>query len=414
MLIAAIAAIIVANTPAYGAVRAVLETSLEVGAGGLIVSITCEQFVNDFLMAIFFLLVGVELKYEMTIGQLHHPRQIALPMFAAVGGVMVPALIYLVLNFGGAIHGWATPIATDIAFALGVMSLLGDRIAVETKVFFQTLAIADDIIAIVVLALFYGQSIDPAWLCGALITMFVLALLNYAHVYSLKPYVVLGFILWVCMFNSGIHATLAGVILAFFLPSCSDVRLDELHDWLDDQASQLDDDYDEKSHVLGQHDFTEAAWRIERVMHHVRPPLQRMEGYYAVPVNFVILPLFAFVNAQVRVVGMDLSAVIGDPIVAGIFFGALLGKPIGVIGMITVLVKTGFSTLPAHMDWQQTVAVGLLSGVGFTMSILIAGLAFPDSVEANIAKFAVLAAAVTASLLGLAFAHISDALITNH
>ena len=203
-------------------------------------------------MAIFFLLVGIELKYEMTVGQLRKPRQAALPMLAAVGGVAAPAMIYLILNAGGAVHGWATPIATDIAFALGVMSLLGDRIAPATKVFFQTLAIADDILAIVVIALFYGQTPNVAWCAASLGVIVVLWMISRMKVYSAKPYMLVGLVLWVCMYNSGIHATLAGVILAFFLPARSDVRLSKLGNWLDARARELDDTYDDESHVLGQ------------------------------------------------------------------------------------------------------------------------------------------------------------------
>lgn len=402
MVFAAIAAVIVANSPAYEAVRRFIEMPLKIGFGPLSASISFEQFVNDFLMAVFFMLVGVELKYEMTVGQLRNPRQAALPMLAAVGGVAVPAVIYLALNVGGAAHGWATPIATDIAFALGVMSLLGDRVAPETKVFFQTLAIADDILAIVVLALFYGQSINVAWAAAALAAVLVLALLNRFKAYSVRTYILVGLVLWVCMFNSGIHATLAGVILAFFLPAKSDVRLDDLHGWLDEQAVLLDDEYDDEAHVLGQHDFTEAAWHVERIMHHVRPPLQRAERNASVPVNFFILPLFAFVNAQVRIVGVDLGQIVADPVAQGVFLGAVLGKPIGIIGITFLLVKTRLFSLPRRMDWGQLVAVGIMGGIGFTMSILIAGLAFTPA-EANSAKCAILAAAVTSSVLWLAY-----------
>ncbi|WP_298578453.1 Na+/H+ antiporter NhaA, partial [uncultured Olegusella sp.] len=256
MVFAAVLAVMVANSPLYETVRHAIEAPLMVGVGRAAVEISAEQFVNDFLMAIFFMLVGVELKYEMTVGQLRHPRQAALPMLAAVGGVVVPAVIYLIFNLHGAHQGWATPIATDIAFALGVMSLLGDKVSFEAKVFFQTLAIADDILAIVVLALFYGQTIDVMWTAATLGAIFALALLNHAKVYSLKPYVFVGLILWLCMFNSGIHATLAGVILAFFLPSHSDVQLSALRGWLDAQAIELDRDYDSQEHILGQHDFT--------------------------------------------------------------------------------------------------------------------------------------------------------------
>ena len=199
MVGAALLALVVANGPAFEVVEEFLREPLEIGIGTHLIAMSVESFVNDFLMAIFFLLVGIELKYEMTVGQLRRPRQAALPMLAAVGGVCFPALIYLALNWGGQTHGWAVPIATDIAFALGVVSLLGDKISSETKVFFQTLAIADDILAIVVIALFYGQSPDVAWCAASGIVIVVLWGLNHARVYSLKPYALVGLVLWFCM-----------------------------------------------------------------------------------------------------------------------------------------------------------------------------------------------------------------------
>ncbi|RGJ46790.1 Na+/H+ antiporter NhaA [Olsenella sp. AF16-14LB] len=410
MVFAAIAAVITANSPAYEVIEEVLHAPLSLGIGPATFSITIEAFVSDFLMAIFFLLVGIELKYEMTVGQLRKPRQAALPMLAAVGGVAAPAMIYLILNAGGAVHGWATPIATDIAFALGVMSLLGDRIAPATKVFFQTLAIADDILAIVVIALFYGQTPNVAWCAASLGVIVVLWIISRMKVYSAKPYMLIGLVLWVCMYNSGIHATLAGVILAFFLPARSDVRLSKLGNWLDARARELDDTYDEESHVLGQHDFTTAAVRVERVMHHVTPPLERMERYISVPVNFVILPIFAFVNAQVRIVDMDLATIIADPVTKGVYFGAVLGKPIGIILVTWLLVHIGFAKLPKHVDWLQIIAVGIMGGLGFTMSILISGLAFTDPSEVMAAKCAILAGSVTSAILGLLFVHVASAI----
>ena len=407
MVLAALVAVAVANSDAYDAVHEFLEAPLTLGVGSFAVSISVEAFVNDFLMAIFFLLVGVELKYEFTVGQLRRPRQAALPMLAAIGGVAVPALIYLAINHGGAVHGWATPIATDIAFALGVMSLLGDRVSPETKVFFQTLAIADDILAIVVIALFYGQAPSVPWCAASLAVILALWGLNRMRVYSVKPYMAVGLVLWVCMYNSGIHATLAGVILAFFLPSRSDVRLSALKGWLDGRARELDDTYDDESHVLGQHDFTAGAARVERVMHHVTPPLQRVERYFSVPVNFLVLPLFAFVNAQVRIVGVDPATILADPVTLGVFFGAVLGKPLGIVLVTYTLVKVGFSKLPHNVDWAQVVAVGIMGGLGFTMSILISGLAFPDPNEVMAAKCAILAGSVVAGVLGVAYVRIA-------
>ena len=409
MVGAALLALVVANGPAFEAVEEFLREPLEIGIGTHLIAMSVESFVNDFLMAIFFLLVGIELKYEMTVGQLRRPRQAALPMLAAVGGVCFPALIYLALNWGGQTHGWAVPIATDIAFALGVVSLLGDKISSETKVFFQTLAIADDILAIVVIALFYGQSPDVAWCAASGIVIVVLWGLNHARVYSLKPYALVGLVLWFCMYNSGIHATLAGVILAFALPSKSDVRLSDLSDWLQNRAQDLDEVYDEGLHVLGQNGFTHTAMRVERVMHHVTPPLQRMEHYISTPVNFLILPLFAFVNAQLRLVGADFGAIVMDPVTRGVFFGAVLGKPLGIISVTLLLVKIGFAKLPKNMDWVQVAAVGIMGGLGFTMSILISGLAFASASEVMAAKCAILVGSLTSAVLGLVFVRAATA-----
>lgn len=405
MVGAALLALLVANSPLYEGVEYLLALPLSVGVGRLSVALTVEQFVNDFLMAVFFLLVGIELKYEMTVGQLRRPRQAALPMLAAVGGVVVPAVLYLATNVlaGGEPRGWAVPIATDIAFALGVVSLLGDRVSPETRVFFQTLAIADDILAIIVIALFYGQAPDPAWCAAALAFVLALVALNRARVYAIAPYAVVGLVLWACMFNSGVHATLAGVIVAFALPSRSDVRLADLGGWLSARARDLDDTYDDENHVLGQHDFTDGAWRVERVMHHVTPPLQRMERYVSVFVNFLVLPLFAFVNAELHLVGANLASVLTSPVAHGVFLGAVVGKPAGIIGTTALLVRLGFARLPRGMDWAQVVTVGLMGGVGFTMSILITGLAFADPADAIAAKCAILLGSVTSALLGLAF-----------
>ena len=405
MVVAAIAAVICANSDAYEAIHHILMEPIHVGIGSHTMAISIEVFVNDFLMAIFFLLVGIELKYEMTVGELRRPRQALLPMLAAVGGVVVPATIYMLLNRGsGSAQGWAIPMATDIAFALGVLSLLGNRVPAGVRVFFSTLAIADDLISIAAIALFYGQAPDLMWLVSAAVVAASLFMLNKTQHYRLAPYMVGGFVLWVCLFKSGVHATLAGVIVAFAIPARSGIRLDNLTDWLRGYMPDLVDSYDEDAHILGQHDFTHATLGAERVMHRVSPPLVRLERKISTPVNFIILPLFAFVNAQVRLVGVDVVQLALDPVSMGTYFGMLLGKPIGIVGVTFLLVKFGIAELPSKVTWRHIVGVGILGGIGFTMSILISGLAFPaEPFEMLAAKAAILAGSVSAAVIGMIY-----------
>ncbi len=410
MVLAAIIAVIVANTDAYYGVREFLEAPLVLQVGPLVGEISLEGFINDFLMAIFFLSVGIELKFELTAGVLTNPRHALMPILAACGGVAAPALIYTVFNLGGAAQGWAVPIATDIAFALGIMSLAGDKVAPAAKVFFSTLAIADDLLGIIVIALFYGQTPSIPWLAAAAGICVALGLLNVAQVYHARWYVALGIVLWICMLNSGVHATLAGVILAFFLPAKSDIKLDAVQEWLSARGEELDDTFDPEVHVLGQHEFTHTAKRVENIMHRVTPPLQRVESCIATPVNFLILPLFAFANAQLRLVGADLGSIVTDPVALGTFFGLVLGKPIGILAVTAISVKVGFSPLPEGSTWGQMLCVGVLGGVGFTMCILISGLSFAAGPEQLAAKCAVLAASVTASLVGLMLLNVAHAL----
>lgn len=406
MIVAAVAAVICANLPAYDAVHAFLQEPVSLTFGPWTFTLSVELFVNDFLMAIFFLLVGIELKYEMTVGELRRPRQALLPMLAAVGGVVVPACIYGFINRGGAIYGWAIPMATDIAFALGVLSLLGSRVPPALKVFFSTLAIADDLLAIAAIALFYGHAPSPFWLAAAAVVTGALCLLNVRRHFRLAPYLALGLVLWFCLFQSGIHATLAGVILAFTIPSRSDIVASELVSWLGAKLPELDDRFDDEAHILGQHDFTHAARGVERVMHRVTPPLLRLEHYISTPVNFIILPIFAFVNAQVRLVGVDPLAIVFDPVAIGVYAGMLLGKPIGIAGMTFLLVKTHVAELPTGVGMRHIVGVGILGGIGFTMSILIAGLAFTQiPAELLAAKTAILAGSVSAAIIGLVYMH---------
>ena len=406
MILAAVAAVICANTDAYYALHEWFALPVSIGIAGWEFSFSFELFVNDFLMAIFFLLVGTELKYEMTVGELRRPRQAMLPMLAAVGGVIAPACIYTFVNRGGAVYGWAIPMATDIAFALGVLSLLGNRVPPAIKVFFSTLAIADDLLAIVAIALFYGHAPSMMWLGAAAVVTALLVVLNIRRHFRLAPYLALGLVLWFCLYQSGVHATLAGVILAFTIPARSDIDAGGLVEWVRAKLPELDDRFDDEAHILGQHDFTHAVNGVERVMHRVTPPLQRLEHAISTPVNFIILPIFAFVNAQVRLVGVEPATLLFDPVAIGTYLGMLLGKPIGIAGMTFILVKTHLADLPLDVHWKHIVGVGILGGIGFTMSILIAGLAFTEvPAELLASKTAILAGSVSAAVLGLIYMH---------
>lgn len=404
MIAAAIVALILTNIGFHEPLHHAMETPVGFSVGDAFVGLSFEALVNDLFMAFFFLLVGCELKYEMTVGALAKPKHAILPMVAALGGVCGPAIIYVLFNMGGdAVQGWAIPTATDIAFALAVMSLFGDRIPVGVKVFFSTLAIADDMVAIVVIALFYSTDISLLWLGLAALAVVALIALNRAHVYRLAPYLLVGALLWVCFFNAGIHATLAGVVLAFALPVKSNVNLKGYSDWIAQRAGEFGRTYDSDLRILGQHEVTQLTHEVERVSHSVTPPLQRLEHAITFPVNFLVLPLFAFVNAQVFVADADMLAVLTSPVTLGVWVGLVLGKPIGILLTTFVMVKfCGFS-LPENATWGHMLGIGMLAGIGFTMAILVGGLAFTDPDYIMNAKVGILLGTFTAAVAGLAY-----------
>lgn len=404
MIGAAIVALILTNVGFHEPLHHLMETPLGFYWDDTFVGLTVELLVNDLLMAFFFLLVGCELKYEMTVGALAKPKQAILPMVAALGGVCGPALIYMAINLGGdAMHGWAIPTATDIAFALAVMSLFGDRIPVGAKVFFSTLAIADDLVAIIVIALAYSTDISFFWLGAAALVLVALICLNRAQVYKLAPYLLLGAVLWVCFYNSGVHATLAGVVLAFTLPVKTNVRLKSYTNWIGQKSSEFDERYNGDLRVLGQHEVTEVAREVEDISRRVTPPLQRLEHSITFWVNFVILPIFAFVNAQVYVADANMAEILTSPVTLGVFCGLVFGKPIGILLTTFVLVKFMGFTLPKNTRWGHMVGIGMLGGIGFTMAILVGGLAFSDAEHVMQGKVGILLGTFTAALLGLGY-----------
>ena len=405
MLIAAIAAIILANSGWAEPFEAFWETEFGFVVGGSVHAFTLSEIIDDILMAVFFLLVGLEIKYEMTVGELTNIRTAILPIVAAFGGVAVPALIYFLLNMGSpdTIHGWGVPTATDIAFALGIMSLLGNRVPNGVRVFLTTLAVADDIIAILIIAIFYGQSPSFVWLGATAVVMLVLILMNRGGVYSITPYILVGVVLWYCVFMSGVHCTIAGVLLAFTIPSGSRVNLKEFVSWSRDKMIAANEQYDESMPISAQGEYLKTVGHVARVTRQITPPATRLEHILYPWVYFLVLPLFALTNADVSFAGADFAELVRNPALLGCFCGLLLGKPIGIVGMSFILVKAKIAKLPQNVNWVHMVGAGILGGVGFTMAIFVANLAFADPAFVATAKLGILSASALAGILGYLF-----------
>ena len=405
MLLAAVVALIVANTGAYEAFLDFWHTEVGVFFGDGFAGMSLGHVINDIFMAIFFLLVGLEVKYELTVGELTNIRQALLPIVAAVGGVLAPIGIYLAFNATNpeTAHGWGVPTATDIAFALGILALLGNRVPNGVRVFLSTLAVADDIIAILVIAIFYGHSPSLPWLAVAAVVLFVLVLMNRNHIYSLIPYLLVGAVLWYCVYMSGVHATIAGVLLAFTIPSGSRVNIKSFLTWSGDKVREARSAYQPETPVIAQGGYIETVQDLSRVARQVVPPATRLEHKLYPWVYFGILPLFALTNADVSFAGVDVGAMLTDPVLYGVLLGLLLGKPLGIMLLSFAVVKSKLASLPENVNWIHMLGASILGGVGFTMAIFVANLAFTDEMHVATAKLGILAASLLAGLLGFGF-----------
>ena len=403
MLLAAIVALVVANTPAHGPFLEFWHTQVSIGIGAFHGEMSFAHIINDIFMAVFFLLVGLEIKYEMTAGELTNIRQAILPILGALGGVLAPIAIYLAFNatHPEAFMGWGVPTATDIAFALGILSLLGSRVPNGVRVFLSTLAVADDIIAILVIAIFYGESPDLLWLGAAAIVFVALIVMNRMHVYSLVPYILVGCVLWFCVFSSGIHSTIAGVLLAFAIPSGSRVNLDNFFDWSNKRLRMANSFYEgDETPLVAQKDYITTVSSLSKISKQAVPPATRLEHKLYPWVYFLILPLFALTNADVAVTGLDFATVTSSPVVLGVFCGLVLGKPIGIMLFSFITVKTKIASLPEFVTWRHMLGAAVLGGVGFTMAIFVANLAYADAMLVTEAKLSILVASTVAGVIG--------------
>ena len=403
MLLAAIVALVVANTPAHGPFLEFWHTQVSIGIGAFHGEMSFAHIINDIFMAVFFLLVGLEIKYEMTAGELTNIRQAILPILGALGGVLAPIAIYLAFNatHPEAFMGWGVPTATDIAFALGILSLLGSRVPNGVRVFLSTLAVADDIIAILVIAIFYGESPDLLWLGAAAIVFVALIVMNRMHVYSLVPYILVGCVLWFCVFSSGIHSTIAGVLLAFAIPSGSRVNLDNFFDWSNKRLRMANSFYEgDETPLVAQKDYITTVSSLSKISKQAVPPATRLEHKLYPWVYFLILPLFALTNADVAVTGLDFATVTSSPVVLGVLCGLVLGKPIGIMLFSFITVKTKIASLPEFVTWRHMLGASVLGGVGFTMAIFVANLAYADALLITEAKLSILVASTVAGVIG--------------
>jgi len=359
LMIAAALALVIANSPAASYYTGFFDTHLMLGFGDYKLDKSLIHWVNDGLMAVFFLLVGLEIKREVMRGELSSPSKASLPMIAAIGGMVAPALVYVAFNLSDPVtmRGWAIPAATDIAFALGILMLLGSRAPLSLKIFLTALAIIDDLGAIVIIALFYTEDLSLVALYGGLGCVAVLAILNLAGVRRTAPYVIVGLILWVCVLKSGVHATLAGVALALAIP-------------LGDRGK----------------DSKDLAGHMEHELH----PW----------VAFAILPLFAFANAGVSLQGLTVAQALA-PVPLGIAMGLFIGKQLGVMGCIWLGMKARLCKLPEGVTWTHIYGVALLTGIGFTMSLFIGTLAFEHYPEyADDVRIGVLGGSILSGLAG--------------
>ena len=398
LLACAVLALIWANSPWSESYVSLWQTNFTVSLGAFVLSKPILLWINDGLMAIFFFVVGLEIKREVLVGELASLKQAALPFAAALGGMIFPAFIYLVFNRGSeGASGWGIPMATDIAFALGVLALLGNRAPLALKVFLTALAIVDDLGAVLVIALFYTAEITWASLGVAAVILGLLGLANLLGVRHPLVYAVLGLGLWVAFLKSGIHATIAGVLLAMTIPSRT--RLNSME--FAARSRRILHSFEQAT--SGQEELTElqqsALSALETACEQAETPLQRLEHALHPWVSFFIMPVFALANAGIAL-GGDFLSLLGHPISLGITAGLLIGKQVGITAFVWLAVRTNLAELPQGVSWGQIYGASWLAGIGFTMSLFIAGLAFGDLSALGSAKFGILTASLIAGVVG--------------
>jgi NhaA family Na+:H+ antiporter len=399
LLIAAIVAMIWANSAWSDSYFSILEQHLTIDFAGFEFDESVLHLINDGLMAIFFFVVGLEIKRELVLGDLRDPKAAALPVMAALGGMVVPALIYLAFNIGTeAGHGWGIPMATDIAFAIGIVALLGSRVPPGAKLFLLAVAIADDIGAIAVIAIFYTSELNAGYLAAAIAGLIVIWLASKVHIRAMWFYVPAAFIVWYFTLESGVHATIAGVALGFLTPAYPYYKPREF----DERSRAILDQY-EPEDITDQHAQEHSdheALLLSDIANESVSPLTRMEHKLVKWSGFVIVPLFALANAGVDFRGVDVGAALTSNIALGVAGGLVVGKILGISAAAFGAVRFGLGRLPPGTSWSHVVGLASIAGIGFTVALFVAGLAFDDPTLTNLAKVGIFSGSLVAGVIG--------------
>jgi len=380
-------------------------TQISFNFGYFHISKTLLHWVNDGLMSLFFFTVGLEIKREILVGELATPKKALLPVIAALGGMIVPGLIYAALNVGSpTIHGWAIPVATDIAFALGAVAVFGRKLPVGLRIFLAAFAIADDLGAVVIIAIFYTKEIVWSNLIISLFLIFGLALANFFWIRQTLIYAILGLAVWFFVLGSGVHPTIAGVIVSLFVPARGRYDTDNFLQNVKKITEKFECEEQSCGYsILLNQEHLYAVQALELACHDVETPLQRLMHALHPWVAFLILPLFAMGNTGLIFRGIVFSEMVSNPVVIGVIFGLVVGKPIGIMIFSYLSVKTGLASLPQEVRWSHIFGGAMLGGIGFTMSLFLSELSFVDPQILDYARIAILAGSILSAIFGMSY-----------
>lgn len=410
LMLFAVIALVIANTQLNETYHHFLQSKFVIGVEGFQLSKSIHHWINDGLMALFFLVVGLELKRELLVGELANIKQASLPIVAAAGGMLMPALIYVAINpEGHTLNGWGIPMATDIAFALGALALLGKRVPQNLLMFLVALAIVDDLGAVIVIAVFYTETINLSALFTAGIMLSVLICLNLGGVRRILPYSLIGIVLWIAMLKSGVHATLAGVLLAFTIPMKPKYDPQRFLALVRDSADHIKNVFVQNENIINNDALRSRVRALGEGVYKVQAPAQVLEHKLHLPSAYLIIPIFALANAGVPINWSEFSDVITHPVAVGIGAGLILGKLIGIAGFTWLAVKLKVSDLPAGLNFNHIIGVAFMGGIGFTMSIFIAELGFAQyPSDLLMAKTGILFASLISGVIGFIWLYLKS------